>query len=140
MIFDRTQEHIIRSKQIFSSKIKKGIALTKDDLWNLERGFLTADTINRIIGKEKELYQILVGFGYPVNDLFFLKDIFSKGDFFMDENFHNLFENAAALEKAFYGEKSNIVGKIKKTYHYESINKIEKFLHDLEADIVGVVK
>lgn len=136
MIFDRTQEHIIKSRQIFSSKIKKGIELTEDDMWYIDRGFFTVSTINRIIGKIKELYQILEERGYSAEGFGFTKEHYSEGEFFFEENFFELFENAMILERAYYGT-NDIIGKIKKIYHYESMNRLEKFLHDLEIMLKG---
>lgn len=132
MIFDRTQYHIIRSKEILENKIKKGIDLTEDEAECIRRGFFTVDTINRISSKIIELHSALEDLGYTVYELLFNKESFSIGDFFNDTDFTLLFQNALGLERSYYGEESNIIDSINQDYSFESINRLERFLYELD--------
>lgn len=129
MIFNRTEKDVVDAISIRDEKVKKGIALTEDDLYILSRGFCGVDTLNRIEQKQVELRHVLESVGYY--NITTQNKEWSETDVFFNSDLKRIAENNKILRNAFYVLKEtpqNAVG----VYHYEDFNKIEKILSDLE--------
>lgn len=130
MIFNRTEKDVVDAISIRDEKVKKGIALTEDDLYVIARGFCGVDTLNRIEQKQIELRHVFENAGYynmPTQN----KE-WSETDVFFNSDLKRIAKNNKLLRNAFYvlaETPQNAVG----VYHYEDFNKIEKILNDLET-------
>lgn len=129
MIFNRTEKDVVDAISIRDEKVKKGIALTDDDLYVIAMGFCGVDTLNRIEQKQIELRDIFENAGYyniPTHN-----KAWGGTDVLFNSDLKRIAENNKILRSSFYVLKEtpqNAVG----VYHYEDFNKIEKILSDLE--------
>lgn len=128
MIFDRKRSHVYDSIRIRDQKIKKFLPLTDEDIYILERGTVTVETINRIEEKQSELKSILNGMGYwntPTEN-----KTWNESMIFFAEDHERLVKNTLHLLNAFY-----IFDDTPKTliaeYTYSAWNDLEKLLYDL---------
>lgn len=128
MIFDRKRSHVYDSVRIRDQKIKKFLPLTDEDIYILERGTVTVETINRIEEKQSELKGILNSMGYwntPTEN-----KLWNESMIFFAEDHERLVKNAVHLLNAFY-----IFDDTPKTliaeYDYSAWNDLEKILYDL---------
>jgi hypothetical protein len=135
MIFDRTQEDVNASRQIINNT-KSVSQLTEQDKLQLERGTLTINTLNRIEEKQSELQQKFNELGYwntkITNRTWTFTDIFKSSDF---ERIHH---NTDVLKNAFFVYQSTPDIPDKNYRKYQTINAIEKILHDLQEMIICV--
>lgn len=129
MIFDRTQADVDEAKQIIEKKVKKFEPLTVTEVDILEKGCITASTLNRIESKALELRGIIVDMGYYMPD-FEVKE-WGVAKVFTDADFARILDNIRILREAFYAyaDTPDIPEAV---YTYSSANDIEKILHDLE--------
>ena len=136
MIFDRTKSHAEDSQKIRDQKVKKGIALTEEDIYILERGMVTVDTLNRIEEKQDELKKLLNDMGYwntPIsNKVWNPSMVFNSGDL------KRIFENSKVLRNAFF-VLAETPSNPRASYEYNHWNSLEKILYDIET-MVGTVK
>lgn len=131
MIFDRTQNDIDAALRIRNEKVQKFKTLTSEEIEVLERGTMTINTINRIEQKQEELKVLFNDMGYWNTEIenktdWLLTDIFDL------ENFQRIIDNLNILRQAFFVHISTPPTPIV-SYHYQSINSLEKILYDLET-------
>lgn len=129
MIFDRTQQDVDLALYLRQNKVQKFQELTESDIEVLERGFMTANTLNRIEQKQVELKSILSQMGYwnvPIQN-----KTWDTAQIFNVEDFKRIIENLRILKEAFFTYKETPQNP-RSRYHYENINAIEKILHDIE--------
>lgn len=129
MIFDRKQSDIDDSLEIIFEKVQKNIELSADDLAVLERGTVTASTLNRIENKERELQDKLF-------EMYYFSPIFSSknwetGDIFKENEFQRIIENLHILRDSFFLYRTT-PNDFKISYDFENLNNIERNLYDLE--------
>jgi hypothetical protein len=129
MIFDRKQSDVDDSLEIISEKVKKNIELSADDLATLEKGTITASTLNRIENKERELQDRLC-------EMYYFSPIFSSknwemGDIFKENEFQRIIENLHALRDSFFLYRMT-PSELGISYDFENLNNIERNLYDLE--------
>lgn len=136
MIFDRLKSHTEACKKIREQKIKKGLALTEEDIYILERGMVTIGTLNRIEEKQDELKNFLNDMGYwntPIaNKVWDSSMVFNSGDL------KRIFENSKVLRNAFF-VLAETPSNPRASYEYNHWNSLEKILYDIET-VVGAVK
>ena len=132
MIFDRTQEIVDAAKRIRDEKVKNFYELTESDISILERGTLTINTLNRIEEKQEELKHLLNAMGYwntvTSNRRWDYSDIFNE------EEYERILENARVFRKAFF-VYSGTPDTPKVSYHFQSINDLERILFDMDVMI-----
>ena len=128
MIYDRTKEDIISAINIFNSKFIKGIDLTEEDVYALERGMVTSETLNRIEEKQEEISISLKNMSYSGADIINKK--WGDLDFFYKEDLERIVENVAKLRKAFF-VLSSTPQNPRPEYNYREFNLIERVLHDI---------
>lgn len=136
MIFDRKRSHVYDSIRIRDKKIKKFLPLTDDDIYILERGTVTVETINRIEEKQSELKSLFNGIGYwntPIEN-----KSWNGSMIFYAEDHKRLLENSICLLEAFYAFSYTPKSLIAE-YTYSSWNDLEKLLYDL-GEMVEIVK
>ena len=136
MIFDRTAEDVEKAIQIRAQKVQKSQELTNEDVLALERGTLTINTLNRIetrTGVLNELFE---------EDKYFVEDIITKlwdyTDFFKQVDFDRIVENVKKLVKAYIVYDYTPQIKDNNFSKYQTLNTIEKILHDLDVMISDV--
>ena len=128
MIFDRKRSHVYDSIRIRDQKIKKFLPLTDEDIYILERGAVTVETINRIEEKQSELKSILNRMGYwntPTEN-----KLWNESMIFFAEDHERLVKNAVHLINAFYTFDDTPKTLIAE-YTYSAWNDLEKILYDL---------
>lgn len=135
MITDRTQEDVNAAISIRGKKVKTFEELTESEIETLEKGTITINTLNRIETKQAELKDLLNYMGYwntPItNKLWDYTQIFNA------DEFQRIIDNLNVLREAFfvYTDTPNTPPI---SYHYESINALEKILFDLDVMINDV--
>lgn len=136
MIFDRKKSHVYDSVRIRDQKIKKFLPLTDEDIYILDRGTVTAETINRIEEKQAELKRLFNEIGYwntPIEN-----KSWDSSMIFYTEDHKRLVENSICLLDAFYAF-SYTPKSLKAEYTYSAWNDLEKLLYDLD-EMVEIVK
>lgn len=135
MIYDRTIQDVIDAEQIFNEKIKQMLPLTAEEENILEKGRVTATTLNRIENKQAELASLL-------NDEMFVKvNLQNKSwsnQVFFQEDLRRLVDNSKALRDNFF-----VISAIENPsarFYFEDFNKIEKILAEVEAQIANARK
>lgn len=127
MIYDRTLEDVANAKTIFAEKVTMSIPLTDAEKDIMERGMVTADTLNRIEQKQAEIGQIL-------NKWHYLKEpIINKqwsNEVFFREDLQRLTENTAKLREAFYVLSEELPNP-EAWYYFEEFNTMEKLLAEI---------
>lgn len=133
MITDRTQADVDNALEIRENKVKALKALTEDDVNTLERGMITINTLNRIEEKQAEIKNLINGVGYwntPIET----KTDWTTDDIFYKQDFQQIIDNEKALRNAFF-TYTNTPNTPEISFHYESLNALEKILVDLEKMI-----
>lgn len=130
MIYDRTSNDVSRAISIRTNVLQKGISITDEEREALERGLLTVNTINRIEEKQTELKEYLINMGY-LNTGNVVNKSWGDTDIFKENDLKRIIANNSILRSAFFVFASTPISAIAK-YSYNEINKIERFLHDLE--------
>jgi hypothetical protein len=130
MIFDRTQTDVDAAIELIE-RLKKDETLTDDDISQLERGTLTINTLNRIENKQAELKVLLNGIGYW--NINVVNRTWDYTDYFKQSDFNRIIENVHSLKKAFFVYANTPEITDNDYRKYETINTVEKNLHDLET-------
>lgn len=136
MIFDRTKNDVDEARRIREEKVKAFKALTDEEKDILERGMFTFNTINRIEEKQSELKNLISELGYH-NISISSKKNWNESNTFTLSAFVRIIGNENALRNAFF-VYSDTPPTPDATYHYESINALEKILYDLDVMINDV--
>lgn len=136
MIYNRTQDDINEAIRIRREKVQAFQELTDDEKLILEKGTLTINTLNRIESKQKELQDALNELIYFVQDL--SNKEWSYTDFFKQEDFDRICKNNELLKKAFMVYADTPKSQDKNFLKYQSINTIERVLHDIDAMIEDI--
>lgn len=129
MIYNRTAEDVKIAKQIRDTVVKSFQQPNDEQLEQLEKGFLTINTLNRIEEKQEDLKSKLESIGY-FNVSVDTRRWF-EGDIFFDSDIERLKRNNVVLKNAspsvsyFPDQPSSVLD-------YESLNKMEKLLNDIE--------
>lgn len=131
MIFDRTKEDVETAEQIFNEKVKNFIPLSEEEANQMERGRLTANTLNRIELKQAEIKYWLKELQYLKKDL--INKQWNDG-FFFKEDLQRLVDNTKELRAAFYVSDRSIENPVA-IFRYDEFNKIEKILFELSENI-----
>ncbi len=129
MVYDRTQNDVDEAIRIRAEKLQKFFTLTEEEIEILEKGTITANTLNRIERQQNELKTILNSMGYwntPIENKFW-----DYTDIFDESNFKRILENIDVLRRAFF-EYSSTPATPPVSYYYADINSIEKILSDLQ--------
>ena len=129
MIFDRTESDKDIAVQLIN-KIKNDEVLTNEEFAQLERGTLTINTLNRIENKQAELKSIFNQLGYWNTDI--INRTWSYVDYFKQDDFDRISSNTEILRNAFFVYKDTPEITDNNFTKYETINTIERILHDLE--------
>lgn len=138
MIYDRTENDVKNAYEL-RKKITGGAALSDDEKELLERGTLTLHTLNRIENKVKELKAIINSIGYYGDECKLKDGEWDYSDDFKREDFLRIRACVNGLKDAFY-VATGATDEIGTNYlTYETINRTEKTLFELEKEI-GVVK
>lgn len=136
MIFNRTQSDVDTAINLIQEKVKKFQPLTNEEIDILERGTMTINTLNRIEQKQEELKNLFNSMGYwntNINN----KTNWDLSDVFDGANFERIIHNLNVLREAFYTYKTTPSSPMA-SYHYESINNLEKILYDLNLMIYDI--
>lgn len=137
MIFDRTKSDVISAKNIRANKVQKFIELTESERETLERGMVTANTLNRIESKQAELKIKFDDMGYYGSNI--SNKTWQSQDIFNELELERIFKNNGILRDAFLVFKNTPQNPVAK-YGYEEFNFLEKILFDLEAMVSEVEK
>lgn len=129
MIFDRTLEDVNNSKKIREEKVKKGIALSQEEVDVLEKGFITIATLNRIESKQQDLKKTFNEMGYYGTQI--TNKSWSMSGYFLQSDLNRIVKNNDILKNAYFIFSSTPTNAGSKAY-FEDLNKIEKMLYDLE--------
>ena len=135
MIFNRTKQDVDDAIKIRAEKVQKGLELTEEDAEILEKGTMTIKTLNRIEEKQDMLKLLINDMGYwntPISN-----KVWVETDIFTDADFRRIVNNLKMLREAFF-VYSNTPKTPNETYHFETINSIEKILNDLDIMINDV--
>lgn len=133
MIFDRTQNDVDTAILLRKEKLQTFQELTEIEEKVLEKGFLTYNTLNRIENKQEELRNLLEEMLYVVEDM--THSYWTAQDFFSQKDFDRIVENNDKLKKAFFVYKDTPVIPNNNYRKFETINAVEKILHDLDVMI-----
>ena len=131
MIFDRTQADIDRAIDIRANKVQKNIELSKSDIAQLERGFLTINTLNSIENKQQELKNLFNSDAYFVKD--FENRVWTYTDYFKQADFDRILNNLNKLKKAYFVYSTTSLVSDDNYRRYQTINAVEHILHDLDV-------
>ena len=136
MIFDRTQADIDRAIDIRANKVQKNIELSKSDIAQLERGFLTINTLNSIENKQQELKNLFNSDAYFVKD--FENRVWTYTDYFKQADFDRILNNLNKLKKAYFVYSTTSLVSDDNYRRYQTINAVEHILHDLDVMLSDV--
>ena len=136
MIFNRTQADIDRAIDIRANKVQKNIELSKSDIAQLERGFLTINTLNRIEEKQQELKNLFNSDAYLVED--FENKVWTYTDYFKQADFDRILNNLKKLKKAYFVYSTTPLVSDDNYRRYQTINAVEHILHDLDVMLSDV--
>lgn len=136
MIYNRTISDVEKARELRKSKVQKGIALSDSEKDTMERGTLTVNTLNRIEEKYCMIFDELCEMGYyskaKTNDVEWTEDKLLNAS-----NYERICSNSAYLIDAYYVFPSTPAPPLP-TYHYETLNAIEKIIVDLESMITSM--
>lgn len=154
MITDRTLEDVEAAKKIIREKIQPVFPsspdLTSEDKRLLKRGVCSADMLNRIENKQKEIADMLNLYAYLIS-------IQNKTDW-KDENFYIAHPEATCQGEIFdYNAHTRLLANLDKLkqaffvypttpqtpdylYNYVNANAVEKILVDIESLIKNMQK
>jgi hypothetical protein len=130
MITDRTQQQVDEAIAI-RDKVKDGQDITESEILTFERGFITANTLNRVETKQAEIARILNDNGYPVR---ITTKQWQYDDAFTIADYNRIIINLETLRQAFYTFK-NTPDTPLYLYGYREMNDFEKILVDVEKAI-----
>ena len=135
MIFDRTDADRKAASAIREEKVKKFLALTADEVAQLERGFVTVNTLNRIEDAEADLKDLFDAYGVTVGTI--TTKTWTDSGYFDSADFARILDNLRALKTAFYSLKTTpkVPGA---NWKYQTWNAIEKILYDLTFLVNGM--
>ena len=137
MIYNRTQKDVDDAIRLISEKVKTFQELTTQDIETLERGTLTINTLNRIEEKTQELSELLNNIGYWHSP--FVAKHWEFGQIFHLEDFERILNNLKILRDSFLVYKDTPEVPYANYTRYQTINDVEKLLHDLERLIPDVI-
>lgn len=126
MIYDRTINDVAQAERIFKEKVLSLAVLSDDEKQILERGRVTAETLNRIEENQKEIADILKKWHYINVELETKK---WSSEIFFDEDLTRLVKNTILLRDAFY--TINEIRQPEPLFHFEEFNKIEQILFEI---------
>ena len=135
MIFNRTKQDVQNAVKIRDEKIKSFQEITAEEEAILNRGMLTAQTLNRIEQKQEDLKNLFNEMGFwntPVEN-----KQWSTNQLFNEVEFNRIVNNANVLRGAFFVFKDTPPTP-PVSYYYEDINALEKILFDLDVMINDV--
>lgn len=136
MITDRTENDVGLAKTL-RAKLQSGQTLSDAEISVMERGTLTINTLNRIENKQAELKVLLANEGYyntPIEN-----KTWEHTEYFKENEFRRILNNLNVLRDAFF-VYTNTPSTPSVSFHYESINALEKVLFDIETmlnDMIG---
>lgn len=135
MIYDRTESDVENSKIIRETKIQKGLSLTEEETAVMERGTLTISTLNRIEKKQEDLsnkFEDMAYFGEKIDT-----KSWDSSNIFFKNDYERILLNLRKLIRIFfiYSTTPNIPTV---SFHYQSVNDLEKILYDLEEMVKDV--
>lgn len=136
MIYNRTINDITAAKQIYENKVKKFQTLTDEDIEQLEKGYLTKNTLNRIEDKTEEIKDTIYEMGY-LNIDGISTQTWSDTDYFKINDFLRILQNLDILKSAFMTYITTPTTP-QARYYFSNINDIEKILFDLDNLIDNV--
>lgn len=136
MIFDRTANDVFEAERIFNEKVKAFFTLSEEEKSILEKGRVTAETLNRIENKQAEIGEILVQWEYLTEGLIHKTwgtEVFTQGDLLRIVN------NLLTLRDSFYVISSDLA-EPRPRFHFEDFNIIEKTLAEIEELVSSAKK
>lgn len=136
MVYNRTAKDVDDALRIREEKVKKTISLTDEEKAIMEKGFLTLNAVNRIENKISQVVSLMNDMGYY--DVQSETKQWQIGDIFAKEDFERILGIVKKLKKSFFVYQTT-PQTLNKTYHWQTINSIEKILYDLEK-MVNEVK
>lgn len=137
MIYDRTEDDVKNAYDL-RQKITDGETLTAEETELLERGTLTINTLNRIENKVAQLKELINGIGYYGDDCELKEGDWDFSDDFTREDFLRIRACVNGLKKAFYVAKDSTEEIGTNYLTYETINRVEKTLFELENEFEEV--
>lgn len=136
MIFNRTQTDIDNALNIRVKKVQKFAELSSEDIEQLERGFLTINTLNRIEEKQQELKNLFDA------DVYFVEDFENKSwtytDYFKQDDFDRILDNLSKSKRAYFVYSTTPQVTDNNYRRYQTINAVEHILNDLDLMISDV--
>ncbi len=136
MIFDRTQNDVDTAIRLRAKKVQTFQELTESEIAILEKGTLTINTLNRIETKQEELKNLFNDMGYWNTPI--INKVWDFSGIFKGEEFDRILNNLEILRKAFFVYKNTPDIPDNNYRKYQTINDVEKILHDLDVMINDV--
>lgn len=136
MIIDRTQADVDMALKIRAEKIQKFLELGESDITQLERGFLTINTLNRIEEKQQELKNLFNSDAYFVEN--FNSQFWTYTDYFKQADFDRILDNLNKLKQAYFVYSTAPQVTDDNYRKYQTINAVEHILNDLDLMISDV--
>lgn len=136
MIIDRTQADVDMALKIRAEKIQKFLELGESDITQLERGFLTINTLNRIEEKQQELKNLFNSDAYFVEN--FNSQFWTYTDYFKQADFDRILDNLSKLKQAYFVYSTTPQVTDDNYRKYQTINAVEHILNDLDLMISDV--
>lgn len=136
MIFNRTQTDIENALEIRAEKVQKFAELSAEDIEQLERGFLTINTLNRIEAKQQELKNLFDADVYFVEN--FENKLWTYTDYFKQDDFDRILDNLSKLKRAYFVYSTTPQVADNNYRRYQTINAVEHILNDLDLMISDV--
>lgn len=135
MVTDRTAADVETAKMLIK-KIQSGQTLTTSEKTAIERGTCTYTMLNRIEAKQKELVELLNGYGYMVS--IDNKINWKRTDLYTKQNHDRLLNNLNNLKDAYYTYQGTPTTP-DYLFNYTNANDVEKILVDIENIIDDMV-
>jgi hypothetical protein len=117
-------------------KVQKFAELSSEDIEQLERGFLTINTLNRIEEKQQELKNLFDADAYFVED--FENKSWTYTDYFKQDDFDRILDNLSKLKRAYFVYSTTPQVTDNNYRRYQTINVVEHILNDLDLMISDV--
>lgn len=136
MIFDRTQNDVDTAVVLRREKVQTFQELSESEIATLEKGTLTINTLNRIENKQEELKNLFNDMGYWNTPI--INKVWDFSGIFKGEEFDRILNNLEILRKAFFVYKNTPDIPDNNYRKYQTINDVEKILHDLDVMINDV--
>ena len=136
MIFDRTQNDVDTAVVLRREKVQTFQELSESEIATLEKGMLTINTLNRIETKQEELKNLFNDMGYWNTPI--INKVWDFSGIFKGEEFDRILNNLEILRKAFFVYKNTPDIPDNNYRKYQTINDVEKILHDLDVMINDV--